>query len=60
MAEGIDSTDDVMIFLPGPVAAVGRKRSFRCECGCNVFRRCVDKANRYICNACKAYYIGEA
>lgn len=31
-------------------------RSFRCECGCNVFRESLDEPGLYKCNACSAYY----
>lgn len=29
---------------------------FRCECGCNVFRRVLLMANTFACNACGAWY----
>lgn len=32
-------------------------KSFRCECGCNVFRKSAD--DRYICNSCNAAYLGK-
>jgi len=33
-------------------------KSFRCDCGCNVFRK-ESNGSRYKCNACEAQYIGE-
>jgi len=47
---------DVMVKIKGV--------SFRCTCGCNVFRVDPDYQNpdgsvRYICNSCKAWWIGE-
>jgi hypothetical protein len=44
---------DTMIFL------TGRDRSFRCDCGGNVFRRFVDNAKRFKCNSCAATYTGD-
>ncbi len=32
-------------------------KSFRCECGCNVFT-IIDKL-KYECNSCEARYVGE-
>ena len=32
-------------------------KSFRCDCGCNVFRSPAIK--RYACNSCGAKYVGE-
>lgn len=43
----------VMIFL------TGKKKSFRCECGCNVFIRLGEVGERYRCNACPREYEGE-
>ena len=34
----------------------GDKRSFRCECGCNVFRELKHKPSYYKCNACNNIY----
>lgn len=31
-------------------------RSFRCECGCNVFQKSVTKSDRYKCNSCDMVY----
>jgi len=39
----------VMCFING--------KSFRCECGCNVFTKVGDL--KYRCNACEARYTGE-
>lgn len=33
--------------------------AFRCECGCNVFRRLVEDSLVYVCNACKSRWRGE-
>jgi hypothetical protein len=33
--------------------------SFRCSCGCNVFRRFCNNPLRYICNSCRETYTGE-
>lgn len=46
------SDRDRMIYL------TGSKTSFKCECGCNVFKN-VDGFKKYSCNACSANYIGE-
>lgn len=35
-------------------------KAFRCECGCNVFRKSAIVTNRYKCNSCGATYIGES
>lgn len=37
----------------------GRTESFRCECGCNVFRQLVADESRYRCNGCGAVYVSE-
>ena len=50
---------DVMVYL-------GKQRevSFRCPCGCNVFRHPNDRAsgklimNRYVCNSCGEQFEG--
>lgn len=34
-------------------------KSFRCECGCNVFHKKVSDPNRFICNCCKTVYFSE-
>jgi hypothetical protein len=34
-------------------------KSFRCECGCNVFRVAVSDSSVYVCNSCQARYRGE-
>lgn len=54
-ADKIPPTEDtdVMVFLGGS------KRSFRCECGGNVFRRRTDVPCGYVCNSCSALYVGE-
>lgn len=36
----------------------GETRSFRCECGANVFRSPEDEPLVFICNGCDARYIG--
>lgn len=41
---------DVMVMIGG--------KSFRCECGCNVFRHYKDDPNLYKCNSCEAIYRG--
>ncbi len=33
--------------------------TFRCECGCNVFRKATHDEAVYVCNACKLRYRGE-
>jgi hypothetical protein len=51
---------DRMIFLPGPGQdSPETRRSFRCECGANVFRQDRFQPLRYRCNGCGAIYIGE-
>ena len=35
----------------------GSKTSFRCDCGCNVFREI--RPRTYRCNSCSALYRGE-
>ena len=45
---GIEST---MLYIGGS------KRSFRCECGCNVFHQLSE--DRWACNACEAEYTTE-
>jgi hypothetical protein len=35
------------------------KKSFRCECGCNVFRKLVVDKTKYKCNACEIVYQSE-
>lgn len=47
----IMKTKDVMVYLPN------QKYSFRCDCGCNVFRKI--KKNKYKCNACEMIWVGE-
>lgn len=37
----------------------GQSRSFRCSCGCNVFKKLVNPPLRYKCNACNQLYQGE-
>jgi hypothetical protein len=32
---------------------------FRCDCGCNVFRRTPEFRTRYVCNACRLEWLGE-
>lgn len=32
--------------------------SFRCDCGCNVFRKRVSDLSRYVCNSCQAVFVG--
>jgi hypothetical protein len=44
---------DKMVFLPG------NPRSFRCDCGGNVFRESRDVPLHYRCNSCSATYTGE-
>jgi predicted SprT family Zn-dependent metalloprotease len=47
---------DLMIKLPG------KDRSFRCECGGNVFKKMALSPGgepRYRCNSCQAIYVGE-
>ena len=46
----ITEDKDVMIFI--------QKKSFRCDCGCNVFRRLKADRNKYVCNACGETYEG--
>jgi hypothetical protein len=45
---------DTMVFLPGD------PRSFRCECGGNVFRESRDVPLHYKCNSCSATFTGSA
>ena len=33
--------------------------TFRCECGCNVFHKWEDEDLVFVCNGCRALYIGE-
>lgn len=42
---------DTMIYLDG------NQRSFKCDCGCNVFRK-AENLNKYKCNSCEAIYTG--
>lgn len=42
---------DVMPMIDG--------RSFRCSCGCNVFRHPEGEPMVFVCNACRARYRGE-
>lgn len=54
--KAFNPNEDVMLFQ-----RFGEERqSFRCECGCNVFRR-FDPSNRdrFRCNACGAAWIVE-
>lgn len=44
-------SEDVMVYVDGAT------RSFRCDCGCNVFRK--HPGGRYQCNSCRAVYVGE-
>ena len=39
------------------VYVAGSKRSFRCDCGCNVFTK--HQNNKMICNSCGTSYTGE-
>lgn len=50
--ERVQNARDVMLYVGGS------KRSFHCDCGCNVFRR-IGETNRYRCNSCAAVYVGE-
>ncbi len=44
-------TKDKMLYV------AGSKTAFRCECGCNVFRKVEDKhPATYECNSCDARY----
>lgn len=43
--------NDIMPMIDG--------KSFRCSCGCNVFRRLKYNKNKYKCNSCEVIYIGE-
>lgn len=47
-----NSSSDKMIFLKG------EEKSFRCDCGCNVFKEIGD-LKKFICNSCQASYTGE-
>jgi len=44
-----EETGDCIIKIDG--------KTFRCECGCNVFRRIGEL--RYECNSCRATFTGE-
>lgn len=33
-------------------------KSFRCECGCNVFKKLVQRPNIFVCNGCANRYEG--
>lgn len=48
-------TGDTMLYVGGS------KRSFRCECGCNVFRKTAETAEsvKYKCNSCGETYSGD-
>lgn len=35
------------------------EKSFRCDCGCNVFRKLIRNLNKYKCNSCGVVYLGE-
>jgi hypothetical protein len=50
---GVDETVgiDSMIYLPN-------QPSYRCECGCNVFRKSKLNEYRFKCNACGAWHVG--
>ena len=37
----------------------GSEISFRCHCGCNVFRKVSEMPLKYECNACGDWYIAE-
>lgn len=45
--------ENFMVFL------AGRSNSFRCECGCNVFKKVVGRELKYCCNSCQAIWTGE-
>jgi len=49
--EWMISNEDVMIKIEG--------KSFRCECGCNVFKHNPRNINKFICNSCGTTYTGE-
>ncbi len=34
--------------------------TFRCSCGCNVFRKLVKRPEVYVCNSCGDRYVGES
>lgn len=34
-------------------------KSFKCECGCNVFHRPEENPDKFECNACGIWYVGE-
>ena len=46
-------TKDVMIYLEG------KKYSYHCDCGCNVFRHIPNDETGYVCNSCGATYHGK-
>jgi hypothetical protein len=52
-------TEDVMLYPGQRDAPRERRRSFRCECGSNVFRKSLDMPLHYRCNGCDATYTGE-
>jgi len=52
-------TEDVMLYPGQRDALRERRRSFRCECGSNVFRKSLDMPLHYRCNGCDATYTGE-
>lgn len=52
-APPIDTKKDYMLYL------AGSKTSWRCECGCNVFRRTPAREKKYKCNSCGSVYVGE-
>lgn len=51
---------DVIVYLGSQ-----REKTFRCPCGCNVFRHPVNPVSgklikdRYVCNSCGGTFIGE-
>ena len=44
---------DFMVFLEG------KERSFRCDCGCNIFHKPINDDAVYICNSCDMRFRGE-
>jgi hypothetical protein len=57
------SDTDSMLYDPEqnpPGTKTQDRRSYRCECGCNVFRKSKHNNMRFKCNSCGATHTGES
>jgi hypothetical protein len=51
---------NIMVRLADAPIVYGVRRSFHCDCGCNVFHHpSQDEGNKYVCNSCGITYTGE-